>query len=260
MDTSPAAPVVADWQVVPGPQGLALRCWWARPADRPACAALLVLPEVFGLNAWVRGVAERLAAAGYAVLALPIFARTAPQLDVGYDEAGLAEGRRHRDAVTASDFLADASHAIAWLQRQPGLEGSVGCIGFCFGGHLALLAASLPAVAATVDCYGARVSSFRPGGGPPTLELVPQLGGHLLCLSGEADPLMPLEERLAISAALAADANLRPGLERQHLQLVGAGHGFFCEARADYHPEAAAQGWAALQAFFARHLGSAADA
>ena len=258
MDTSPAAPVLADWQVVPGPQGLPLRCWWARPADRPARAALLVLPEVFGLNGWVRGVAERLAAAGYAALALPIFARTAPQLDVGYDEAGLAEGRRHRDAVTATDFLADADHAITWLQQQPGLTGPVGCIGFCFGGHLALLAATLPAVVATVDCYGARVSSFRPGGGPPTLELLPQLGGHLLCLTGEEDPLMPLEERQAISAALAADAARRPRLERRHLQLAGAGHGFFCEARADFHAEAAARGWAELEAFFARHLGPAA--
>ena len=254
MDTTPPAPVIATWQVVPGPDGLPLRCWWARPADRPARAALLVLPEVFGLNGWVRGVAERLAAAGYAALALPIFARTAPDLDVGYDEAGLVEGRRHRDAVTAATFLADAEHALVWLQQQPGLAGPVGCIGFCFGGHLALLAATLPPVAATVDCYGARVSSFRPGGGPPTLELLPEVKGHLLCLTGEADPLMPLEERQAISEALARDGLARPQLERRHLQLAGAGHGFLCEARADFHPAAAAQGWAALQEFFARHL------
>ena len=71
--------------------------WWARPAAgfRPR-AAVLVLPEVFGVNGWVRSVAERLAGHGYAALALPIFSRTAPDLDVGYDAAGLTEGRRHR--------------------------------------------------------------------------------------------------------------------------------------------------------------------
>ena len=48
-----------------------------------------------------------------------------------------------------------------------GSAGPTSCVGFCFGGHLALLAATLPAIGATCAFYGARVSSFRPGGGPP---------------------------------------------------------------------------------------------
>ena len=54
--------------------------------------AVLVLPEVFGLNGWVRRVADRLAGEGYAALAMPIFERTAPGLELGYDAAGLAAG------------------------------------------------------------------------------------------------------------------------------------------------------------------------
>ena len=46
------------------------------------------------------------------------------------------------------------------------------------GGHLALLAATLPVIAASADFYGAGVSSGRPGGGPPSLELVPQIPGR----------------------------------------------------------------------------------
>ncbi len=250
----PSGSASSGWREVPGPDGLSLRCWWARPAERPARAAVLVLPEVFGLNAWVRGVAGRLAAEGYAALALPIFARTAPDLDVGYDEAGLAAGREHRDRVSAGPFLADARAAIAWLQAQPGLDRQLGCLGFCFGGHLAMLAATLPEVAATCDVYGARVSSFRPGGGEPTLAVVPEIPGHLLCLAGDSDPLMPPAELRAIDAALAAAAARNPRLERRLIVAPGAGHGFMCDARADFRPEAAALGWQAILDLFARRL------
>jgi carboxymethylenebutenolidase len=223
---------------------------------------VLVLPEVFGLNGWVRSVADRLAGEGYAALAMPIFERTAPGLELGYDPAGLAAGREHRDAVTAETFLADAQRAIIWLQSQQlgqQIGPKIGCVGFCFGGHLALLAATVPAVCATCAFYGARVSSFRPGGGEPTLAVLPQIQGHLLCVCGDQDPLMPPQEQQAIAAALSADSVARQGqpgapLERRLLVAPGAGHGFLCDARSDYNAEAAALGWREMLALFEKAL------
>ncbi|WP_053068229.1 dienelactone hydrolase family protein [Synechococcus sp. GFB01] len=242
-DAAPMAPCSSRW-IEPQP---GVRCWWALPPERPPRAAVLVLPEVFGVNAWVRGVADRLASEGFAALAWPIFWRTAPALELGYDEASLAEGRRHRDRLTADAFLRDAAAAIAWLQSQPGLEGRpVGCLGFCFGGHLAMLAATLPGVAATCDCYGARVSTDRPGGGPATLTVVPGIAGELLCVCGDQDPLMPPEELAAIRNALEPPHRL--------LMLPGAGHGFMCEARAAHRPLAAAAAWQAMLELFRRRL------
>ena len=132
-------------------------------------------------------------------------------------------------------------------------------MGFCFGGHLALLAATLPAVRATCAFYGARVSSFRPGGGAPTLAVVPQIPGHLVCVCGDQDPLMPLQEQQAIAAALSADRVARqdqPGdpLERRLVVAPGAGHGFMCEARSDYNGASAALGWSAMLALFEKVL------
>ena len=142
-----------SWVTLAAPGAPDLRCWWSAPAAPRG--AVLVLPEVFGINGWLRSVADRLAAAGYAALVMPIVARTAPGLELGYDAASLAEGRLHRDQVSAEGCLADARRAIAWLQQQPGLEQRpVACLGFCFGGHLALLVASLPQVALTCSCYG----------------------------------------------------------------------------------------------------------
>jgi carboxymethylenebutenolidase len=255
VDGISSAAVQSSWQLLAGPDDLPLRCWWSRPAGQRPRAAVLVLPEVFGLNAWVRGVADRLAAEGFAALAVPVFARTAPDLELGYDEQGLLEGRRHRDAVTADQLLADLGCVIGWLESQPGLEGRpVGCVGFCFGGHLAMLAATLPQVLATCDFYGARVSTFRPGGGEPTLNLLPQVQGHLLCLAGSADPLMPAAELAAIEAALQAANQSHPGQSFRQLVLPDAGHGFMCEARADFQPQAARLGWAAMLDLFAAVL------
>jgi carboxymethylenebutenolidase len=258
MTDLPAAPAIqADWVsiAVPAASGVAatvMPAWWARPAPGvPLRGAVLVLPEVFGVNGWVRGVAERLAAEGYAALAISTFARTAPDLDVPYTEAGLAAGRQHRDQVTADQLLADVAAAAAWLQQRHAIH-ALGCVGFCFGGHLAMLAATLPVIAATCDFYGARVSTDRPGdpAQPPTLAVVPQIPGRLWCFCGDQDPLMPPEEIAAIGQALS-----QVGERHRLLIAAGAGHGYMCEARADFHAEAARAGWSAMLELFAETLG-----
>lgn len=267
-EAAPARPVQADWQVIAAaaadPQAVPLRCWWARPADGPARAGVLVLPEVFGVNGWVRSVAERLAGAGYAALAVPLFARTAPDLELAYDEAGLREGRSHKERTTTAGLLADLERAAAWLAARPELASSpapgLGCVGFCFGGHVALLAATLPAIAASCDFYGAGVASGRPGGGAPSLELVPAVAGRLLCVCGSEDPLIPAVDVAAIGAALEqanaqrSDAPRSAGAGHRLVVLEG-GHGFMCEARADHRPAAAAEGWRLMLDTFAETLG-----
>ena len=85
-----------------------LRCWWAELQDQASDIGLkscrnrvyIVLPEVFGINAWVRSVADRLASQGYPALAVPLFARTAPDLELAYDASDLAQGRRHKEVTT----------------------------------------------------------------------------------------------------------------------------------------------------------------
>ena len=263
----PETTIQAEWVAIPVAAAPAvapplMRAWWARPSHRAPRAAVLVLPEVFGVNGWVRSVAERLAQQGYAALAISTFWRTAPELDLGYDADGLAAGREHRDHVSAEQLLADAAAAAAWLRQAHAAEGladrPLGCVGFCFGGHLAMLAATLPAIAATCDFYGARVASFRPGGGPPTLEVLPQIPGRLWCFRGDADPLIPAADNAALAEALTAangGVDCRSPQARHRLLLApGAGHGYLCEARADFHPDAAAAGWAAMLELFGKTL------
>jgi carboxymethylenebutenolidase len=237
------------------PEQVELRCWWSLPPERPARSAVLVLPEVFGVNAWVRGVASRLAEAGHAALAVPLFSRTAPDLELGYGDQDLAEGRCHKERTSTADLLADLGLAADWLQRQlPGLP--LGCVGFCFGGHAAWLAATLPAVDVTCSFYGAGVARGRPGGGAPTLAMLPSIRGTMLCVCGSDDPLVPPEDVAAVADALEA-ANRARGASGEvtpphRLLVLEGGHGFMCEARRDYRPGAAAEGWHAMLDLFAR--------
>lgn len=262
MPISSAEPQVRGWcSVNDGP--VPLRCWWAPTGVETGAVgraarnrnetdsyqerkrAVLVLPEVFGVNAWVRSVADRIAATGVPALAMPLFARTAPELDLTYGEMQLAEGRSHKSATTAAALLADGTAAISWLRRQlndPQAEITV--VGFCFGGHVALLMASLPEVARTFDFYGAGVVQGRPGGGAPTLDGLPQVQGELTCLFGLDDSLIPKADRDAIESALRqADPS---GARLRCVSFPNADHGFMCDARAAYQPEAAAQGWQRL--------------
>ena len=81
-----------------------LRCWWNNP-QKESKNVVLVLPEVFGINSWVRSVVDRLAEHGIPALAMPLFARTAPELDLGYTDDDWVEGRRHKEQTTAQQVF-----------------------------------------------------------------------------------------------------------------------------------------------------------
>ena len=68
-----------------------------------------VRPEIFGLNGWVPA------------LAMPLFARTAPELELGYDPEATREGRRHKEATSTEGILADVQASIDWLRRPQGM-------------------------------------------------------------------------------------------------------------------------------------------
>ena len=248
METS--GPSGGAWvDVLNGP--VRLRCWWAESQaeandiEQKSCInrIYIVLPEVFGVNAWVRSVADRLAAQGYPALAVPLFSRTAPDLELAYDGSDLAEGRRHKDATTSEQILADVAAAVSWLRaRYP--QAAIHVVGFCFGGHAAFLAATLPGVEHAFDFYGAGVNRMRPGGGEPSLALLPEIKARLTCVFGTADPLIPVEDREAIWVAL---SKVDPDGQRLRVvECAGADHGFMCEARSAFNPQASAQGWRLL--------------
>lgn len=161
-------------------QGLSIDAYLAQPVEAGTYPAIVVIQEIFGVNAHIRDVTERVAALGYVAIAPALYQRLAPGFETGYTLEDVKRGRQYKEQTRAEELLSDIQATIQFLNQQPMVQpGGVGCIGFCFGGHVAYLAATLPEVRATASFYGAGIPTWCPGDGLPTLSRTAQIGGTL---------------------------------------------------------------------------------
>lgn len=126
----------------------------ARPAGA-AKGGIVVAQEIFGVNAYVRAVVDRFATHGYVAIAPAFFDHVEAGVELDYDEEGFRRGRELVGEVgldLAVEDVASAAEAIA-------SAGRIGCVGYCWGGTVALLAAQRLAMPA-VSYYGARNVNF----------------------------------------------------------------------------------------------------
>jgi len=230
---------------------LRIDAYLAEPSGESPHPAIVVIQEVFGVNAHIRKVCDRLATLGYVALAPAIYQRNAPGFEVGYTEAGLKEGRKYKEMTDADELLSDVAAAIAFLQARPNTKPSgVGTIGFCFGGHVVYLAATLPEVKATASFYGAGITTMTPGAGePPTLTRTREIDGVFYGFFGNEDALIPNGQVDEIEAALKAN-----NVAHRIFRYDNAGHGFFCDGRSAYVEAAASDAWQQVQELFGRCL------
>ncbi|MDX2241904.1 MAG: dienelactone hydrolase family protein [Leptolyngbyaceae cyanobacterium bins.302] len=225
---------------------LQIDVYLAEPIGDGSFPGIVVIQEIFGVNSHIRDVTERIAREGYVAIAPAIFQRTAPGFEVGYTEADMILGRKHKNQTTADQLLSDVQTAINYLKTKPYVDSAkFGAIGFCFGGHVAYLAATLPDITATASFYGAGIATMTPGGGSaPTITRTSQIKGTLYAFFGTQDPLIPIEQTEQIEVELEKCAISHKVFRYE------AGHGFFCNQRADYNPAAAAHAWEQVKRLF----------
>jgi carboxymethylenebutenolidase len=174
-------------------------------------------------------VADGFAEEGYAVLAPALFDVLERGVELGYDAEGIAKGRdliARLGLEKALDMIASAAAALTG-------QGKVGTVGYCWGGTVALLAAlrlGLP----SASYYGAR--------NVPFLDETPK--AQVIFHFGERDTSIPPE----------MVEKHRRSLPQMPLYVYPAGHGFNCDARADFDPESAALARSRTLAFFDEHL------
>jgi carboxymethylenebutenolidase len=232
------------WVKVPN-QDLEIDSYLAQPVAAGTYPGIIVVQEIFGVNAHIRDVTERIARLGYVAIAPSIYQRQAPGFETGYTPADVEQGRVYKDQTTAAELLSDMQATIDYLKREFGIS-QFGTIGFCFGGHVVYLAATLPDVRVTASFYGGGIATMTPGGGAPTISRTKEIHGTIWCFFGTRDPLIPNEQVDQIEQELQ-----KHGIDHQIFR-YDADHGFFCNERDSYDPQAAADSWEKVQELFSR--------
>jgi carboxymethylenebutenolidase len=197
--------------------GNAFNAYVARPAGKPP-RGLVVIQEIFGVNRHIRSVADGFAADGYLAAAPAIFDRVQPGVELDYDADGVSAGRDLAEAVVGTPALNDIEATIEWLTRDTG--NPPGVIGYCFGGALAWLSATRLKPACAVCYYGRLIPDYR--------HEVPKC--PVMMHFGEHDPSIPL----------AGVGSIRASHPDIPIHVYDAGHGFNCDQRSGFNPEAAA--------------------
>ena len=227
-----------------------MQAYLAEPAGSGPHAGVLVLQEAFGVNRYVRGVADLLAAAGYIAIAPELFHRSGTHVEVPYDDSGQAA---HVFAAIDNGTIGeDIRAAVAALRAQPQLDPErIGVVGFCIGGFAAILTGLTTTVASVVAFYpGTLVRAHPRLKLSPLVDRMPELRAATLCMFGERDQAISADDVAAVRAALA-----RSQSRHEVVVYPDAGHGFHTEDRtAMYTPAAAEQAWDETLAWFARTL------
>jgi len=240
-----------DTKMVKLSQGnLLLQAYLAQPQLPGSYPGIVVLQEIFGINSHIRDVTERIAKLGYVAIAPALFERIAPGFEAGYTPDAIETGKNYAMQTKASELLSDVQTAIDYLKTETQVKkDGFGCIGFCFGGHVAYLTATLPDIKATASFYGAGIATRTPGGGAPTSTLTPDIKGTIYAFFGKEDASIPQEQVDQIEAELEKYKK-----EHRLFRYDGADHGFFCDHRLSYNPSSAADAWEQVKQLFGSQL------
>lgn len=211
--------------------GVIIDAYRAEPAGKPR-GGIVVLQEIFGVNAHIRRVADGFAAQGYLAIAPALFDRAKPGVEMGYGPDDMEAGVGLLGRISPAKTMMDVAAAV----KAASAGGEVGVVGYCWGGSLAFAAAcTQDGLAAAVAYYGGNIAKMLDQ--PPKVPTMLHFG--------ERDTHIPMSDVAAIKAAL-------PDVP---VHTYPAGHGFNCDARGSYDAPSAAQALDRTLAFLGQHLG-----
>lgn len=226
-----------------------IEAYHAGPAHAESRGGIVLIHHLPGYDRWTKEVARRFAVDGYDVVVPNLYSREAPGAEPD-DAAAIA---RAAGGIPDERLVGDVDGAIGHLRRLPTANSKVAVIGHCSGGRQAVLTACNLEIDGAVDCYGAFVVSDSPADFPVRMasleDQLANLSCPLLGLFGN-DDANPSPEQVNRLAELLT----KHGKEHEFYRYDGAGHGFFSADRPSYRQQPAVDGYARINAFFARVL------
>lgn len=189
----------------------------ARPSS-PKAPAVVVIQEIFGVNAVMRGVCDELAAAGFLAVCPDLFWRIEPGVDI--TDQSEAEWKKAFELYNAFDVDAgvkDIAATIDHVRDLAEVNGKVGAVGFCLGGLLAYLTATRTDSDASVAYYGVGIEKH--------LVEADKLAHPLLMHIAEEDQFVPKEAQALILSQLKnhpqIEINTYPGRDHAFARVGG---------------------------------------
>lgn len=235
-DTTPSdthgASIVAEAATFPF-RGQPRDAYLALPEGAGPFPGVVVIHEIYGLNDNIRDVARRFAAAGYAALAIDLFAgRNRTVCMFRFMSQILA---RPLDNASLDELKA----ALTWLSERPAVDAArLGAIGFCMGGSFAIAWA----------CVDQRLRVIAPfyGMNPRPLEAT-----RRMCPVVASYP----DKDITTGSGRKLEAELSAaGVPHDFRIYPNTKHGFFNDQSSIYAPAASADAWARIMAFFGERL------
>lgn len=229
---------MGDWIDVSGADG-AFKAYVAKPAGTPK-GAVVVIQEIFGVNAGIRGKADWLAREGFLAIAPDLFWRIQPGIDItDKTEAEWAQAFSYFKAFDVDKGVEDIQATLNAVRGQSG-SGKVGAIGYCLGGLLAYLTGCRTDADASVGYYGvsieARLAEAAHAKHPVMLHIA------------QKDAFVPKEAQDAIVTGLGAHTGFSVHLYAEQ------DHAFTREGGQHYDADAAKIADARTVAFLAQNL------
>ena len=199
--------------------GFELGAYLARPKG-VGKGAVVVVQEIFGVNAHIRDICDRFAAEGYAACAPAVFDRVEPDFECGYAPADIALARGVMGRFDMDKGLLDVAAARDALTGY----SPVSITGFCLGGSVAFAAATrLGGFLCAIPYYGGRIAAIK--------DEKPRC--PVMMYFGTQDQSIPMTDVEAIKTAQPEAV----------VHVVEAGHGFMCDHRASYSEGEAKKAW-----------------
>lgn len=200
------------------------------PEGKPK-GALVIGPEIFGVNSHIRAVADGYGADGYVAIAPALFDRVERNYQTGYEPDDIAAGRAVIGKLDWANTMKDVAATIEHARPY----GKIAVVGYCWGGTIAWLAAArLSGLACTVAYYGGSIPAFI--GEAPKCPIMLHFG--------EKDASLPVDKAREVASRHPAAKTL----------FYPAGHGFNCDQRGSYDAAASALARSRTLEFLGKHL------
>jgi carboxymethylenebutenolidase len=226
-----------------------LPAYVSRPDQAKAMLPIvIVVSEIFGVHEHIADITRRFAKLGYLAIAPEFFTRAGDPNTFGT----VAEIQKNIIAATPdSQVLNDLQAALVWAGKNGGDLKKVGVTGFCWGGRIAWLSATLPQVRAGVAWYGRVIGEKTENNPRHPVDIVADLKAPVLGLYGGADAGISLESVEQMREALVKVASKNPAAKACRFEIYpDTPHAFHADYRATYREGPAKDGWQKCLAWF----------